>query len=276
MKLDPATFAEQHRLLEEAIRICPQDKEARNQLGSVLEIEGNLPEALAQYQEATRLDPQFATAWFGVGEIYNKTGQFPLALDAYLHACQQDDEARQRIVELLTDNRYQVAPDGVIFKKKSLLLLFDRTRREQLDAMLKKCAFRSGDPVVARGVAVKPTANFPNILFDLGAATLRSESLRQLDELSAALRTLPEAEAKTILVNGHTSTEPFAGVTSPEENRRRNQELSERRAEAVAAELTRRGIASDRLETHGYGQDRPLNGDASAHAQNRRVEIEIR
>ena len=126
MKLDPATFAEQHRLLEEAIRICPQDKEARNQLGSVLEIEGNLPEALAQYQEATRLDPQFATAWFGVGEIYNKTGQFPLALDAYLHACQQDDEARQRIVELLTDNRYQVAPDGVIFEKKSLLLLFER------------------------------------------------------------------------------------------------------------------------------------------------------
>lgn len=273
MGLDPATFAEQHRLLDEAIRLCPQNKYARNQLGSVLEVEGNLPEALAQYQEAARLDPQFATAWFGIGEMYRTTGQFPLALEAYLHACQQDDEARQRIVELLTDNRYQVAPDGAIFEKESLLLLFDRSRREELNAMLRQCAFRSGDPVVTRGVAVKPTANFPNILFELGAAALQTDSLRQIDELSAALRELPQAN---IIVNGHTSAEPFAGVTSAEDNRRRNQELSERRAETVAEELTRRGIPSEHLETSGYGQDRPLNGDASAHAQNRRVEIEIR
>ena len=273
MKLDPATFAEQRRLLNEAIRLCPSSPDARNQLGAVLENEGHLAEALAQYQDATRLNPQFATAWFGVGEIYNKTGQFPLALEAYLHACKQDEDARRRIAELLTNNRFEVAPNGVIFEKASLLLLFDRARREELNALLRQCDFRSDDPAVPRGVNVKPAAKFPNILFDLGAATLRAESLRQIEELSAALRALPQAR---ILVNGHTSSERFAGVASDAENRRRNQELSERRAETVAAELARRGMARERLETYGYGQDQPLNGDESAYAQNRRVEIEAR
>ena len=273
MGLDPATFAAQHQLLDDAIRLCPSSPDARNQLGAVLEKEGNLSEALAQYQEAARLNPRFATAWFGVGEIYNKTGQFPLALEAYLHACKQDEDARRRIAELLKDNRFEVAPDGVIFEKASLLLLFDRARREELNALLRQCDFRSDDPAVPRGVSVKPAAKFPNILFDLGAATLRAESLRQIEELSAALRALPQAR---ILVNGHTSSERFAGVASDAENRRRNQELSERRAETVAAELARRGMARERLETYGCGQDQPLNGDESAYAQNRRVEIEAR
>jgi OOP family OmpA-OmpF porin len=51
--------------------------------------------------------------------------------------------------------------------------------------------------------------------------------------------------------------------------------LSQQRAEAVAAFLAFRGVASDRMVPAGYGPDRPMAGNdtASGRAMNRRVEL---
>ncbi|MEP0189457.1 MAG: OmpA family protein [Erythrobacter sp.] len=58
-----------------------------------------------------------------------------------------------------------------------------------------------------------------------------------------------------------------------------NQELSERRAQAVATYLTSRGVASTRIATVGYGENpqylRVQTGDNVNEPQNRRVEIKI-
>ena len=54
-----------------------------------------------------------------------------------------------------------------------------------------------------------------------------------------------------------------------------NQQLSERRAQAVVAALTQQGVAASRLQAAGFGQTRPLADNATepGRAQNRRVEL---
>lgn len=57
-----------------------------------------------------------------------------------------------------------------------------------------------------------------------------------------------------------------------------NQRLSERRAQAVAAELERRGVARSAMAIQAFGESRPLvpTDDGAREPQNRRVEIVLR
>lgn len=85
----------------------------------------------------------------------------------------------------------------------------------------------------------------------------------QLDHLAAILVAWPDARLK---IGGHANDggEPAA-----------DERLAVTRAEAVMAELTRRGIAAERLEAVGYGAAFPV-ADArtvEGQARNRRVEI---
>jgi outer membrane protein OmpA-like peptidoglycan-associated protein len=54
-----------------------------------------------------------------------------------------------------------------------------------------------------------------------------------------------------------------------------NQILSEKRAQAVVAELTKMGVAADRLTSKGWGESKPVgsNDSAESKAANRRVEF---
>ena len=54
-----------------------------------------------------------------------------------------------------------------------------------------------------------------------------------------------------------------------------NQSLSERRAQAVVAELTKMSIAAARLTSQGWGESKPVgpNNTAEGKASNRRVEF---
>jgi outer membrane protein OmpA-like peptidoglycan-associated protein len=71
----------------------------------------------------------------------------------------------------------------------------------------------------SRGIDVEAAVDFPNILFDLGQATLKPESLRQIAEIGAALAEFRDVR---VSVNGHTDKQGFQGVTDPAENLRRN------------------------------------------------------
>jgi outer membrane protein OmpA-like peptidoglycan-associated protein len=270
----PQHYPQQRQLYEQALTLCPAHAAAHNNLGWIAEQQGQYAEARRHYRQAVGAEAGLANAWAGLGRVYERSGQFPLALDAYLHACRQKPEVRERITYLLAENRYQVAPDGEIFEKASLLLLFDRERREDMKTMLEQCRFRSGDDFGMRGVDVEAAVEFPNILFELGKATLKAESQRQIREIASALREFDEI---SIIVNGHTDNTPFAGVTDPVENRRLNMRLSRERAAAVAQELTSLGVPRRRIETHGYGPTQPAVDAATprARARNRRVEVEV-
>lgn len=271
----PEHFAEQIRLLQEALGLCPQHPEAHNNLASIFEAQEDYDQALAQYQAAVQANPDFAAAWFGLGEVYYKTGRYPLSLDAYLRAC-QDQDARARIEELLSSQRYRSSEAGDVVDKESLLLLFDPQRRAQMNAMLRDCRITTrSDSGVLRGVEVEAAVDFRNILFDLGQATLKAASQRQLREIAAALLEL--GRAADILISGHTDTQPFAGHTV-EESFDLNMQLSKDRAAAVAAALIQLGVPAERITTQGYGSTQPdIDADTpEAYARNRRVTIEVR
>jgi len=87
-------------------------------------------------------------------------------------------------------------------------------------------------------------------------------------ELDRVVTVLQSDSTLHIIVRGHTDSE---GTDA------RNAVLSLRRAKSVKAYLVSKGIAPNRIETHGYGAHRPLasNETLEGMAQNRRVELEL-
>lgn len=101
------------------------------------------------------------------------------------------------------------------------------------------------------------------ITFDFDSAILRPESEPVLVKLFEGLKDDPAA---TIVIEGHTSSEGTDQY---------NLTLSERRAQAVRADLVKRGIAASRLTAAGIGEKRPVAGNNDEHGRslNRRVEV---
>ncbi len=104
------------------------------------------------------------------------------------------------------------------------------------------------------------------VYFELDKAELKVESLQVLDDLVAVL--LANPDVLKVRIEGHTDTQ---GSES------HNLELSDERAQTVAAYLVKSGIDAARVVAKGYGESRPLQqGDSDdVHAANRRVEFHI-
>ena len=103
------------------------------------------------------------------------------------------------------------------------------------------------------------------ITFATDQATVQPQFQTTLDQVASTLAEYP----KTMIdVLGHTDSDGSEAY---------NQSLSERRAQAVANYLGRRGVDPIRMATMGYGETRPVasNETAAGKAQNRRVEIKI-
>jgi outer membrane protein OmpA-like peptidoglycan-associated protein len=105
-----------------------------------------------------------------------------------------------------------------------------------------------------------------DILFATDSATLRPDLQSDLRAVSSNLLQYPNS---TIEVVGHTDNTGEAAY---------NQDLSERRALAVAAVLRSSGVPGGRVSAVGQGEDQPVASNLSpaGRSQNRRVEIIIR
>ena len=104
------------------------------------------------------------------------------------------------------------------------------------------------------------------INFDVDSAVIRPDAAPVLERLFAGLHS--DASA-AVVIEGHTSSEGAETY---------NQQLSERRAQAVVSDLVRRGIRTARLSAIGLGEARPMasNDSESGRSLNRRVEIHCR
>lgn len=102
------------------------------------------------------------------------------------------------------------------------------------------------------------------ILFDRGSATIQAESNPRLDRV---VEYMTHMTSVRIRISGHTDN-----VGDP----RRNQALSESRAQAVRDYLVAHGIDASRIEAVGYGDTMPVasNDTEEGRAQNRRIEAE--
>lgn len=86
-------------------------------------------------------------------------------------------------------------------------------------------------------------------LFDFDKATLRPEGKAKLDEVVAQLG---KYNVEVILAVGHADRIGRDAY---------NQKLSERRADAVKAYLTSKGVPANRIYTEGKGETMPVTGD---------------
>jgi outer membrane protein OmpA-like peptidoglycan-associated protein len=102
-----------------------------------------------------------------------------------------------------------------------------------------------------------------DVLFDTNESTLKPGAAARLDRIASFLQANPRTH---LIIEGYTDTTGTAAY---------NEHLSERRAQAVAEQLETRGVAPDRVQTVGRGQEYPVatNATPAGRQQNRRVEI---
>ncbi|MBO1076733.1 OmpA family protein [Roseomonas marmotae] len=118
---------------------------------------------------------------------------------------------------------------------------------------------------IAPAVAPAPARTYL-VFFDWDRADLTARA-RQI--IAEAAQAASRVQATRIEVSGHTDSSG-----SPQYNQR----LSQRRADAVAAELVRLGVQRSEITIRAYGESQPLvaTADGVREPQNRRVEIVLR
>jgi len=101
------------------------------------------------------------------------------------------------------------------------------------------------------------------VYFDVDSAQIRPDQEGKLDVCGQYFASHPEENLK------------LAGYADERGDDEYNDQLAERRAEAVMHELIQRGVRRDQLEIKSYGEDHPAvrGEDEVAWSRNRRVEF---
>jgi OOP family OmpA-OmpF porin len=102
--------------------------------------------------------------------------------------------------------------------------------------------------------------------FATASATILPDSFPMLQEIANLLKA--NAQIKRMTIDGHTDDRGDNDM---------NKRLSDARARSVMQWLNQHGVESERLEAHGYGEEKPIadNATAEGRATNRRVEFKI-
>jgi len=106
------------------------------------------------------------------------------------------------------------------------------------------------------------------IQFDYDTTVIKPQYFAEIDQVARVLQRNPQA---TAVIEGHADRRTRS-------SEKYNQDLSERRAQAVQSYMTGKGVQANRMSACGYGFSRPkvqpdlVNGNP----ENRRVEIYIR
>lgn len=120
-----------------------------------------------------------------------------------------------------------------------------------------------GKPDTRNKLLTSGTFTTSAITFNSGSAQIKPESYGILKEIADALKSEP---AKSVTIIGHTDSDGSDAL---------NQQLSEKRADAVRQALTQEFDVSNTITTEGKGESTPVadNATPSGKAQNRRVEF---
>jgi outer membrane protein OmpA-like peptidoglycan-associated protein len=129
--------------------------------------------------------------------------------------------------------------------------------RLALRAPVKRHALAAATPATSSGGLDM------QVSFDNGSAILTEQAKAEARAFAEAMRS-PALAGMRFSIDGHTDA---VG------NRDYNLDLSKRRAQSVADYLATLGIDAARLDTHGYGFDKPRPGTAPRSPVNRRVEF---
>jgi outer membrane protein OmpA-like peptidoglycan-associated protein len=160
----------------------------------------------------------------------------------------------------LERNKALVATQGVALAAQGAALKDAEKRAAQAAADLAKFATVKQE---TRGMVITLSGG---VLFESAKSDLLPAAQLKLNDVANALT--KEDPISRMVVEGHTDSQGQAAY---------NQDLSQRRAQAVRDYLVTRGIASDRITAQGFGSTRSVadNKSPEGRANNRRVEIVV-
>ena len=127
-------------------------------------------------------------------------------------------------------------------------------------------AENNGCPVITDSVMDELNDEGSMIRFNASSSVIGEDSDECLDKIKSILDNYPST---IIMIEGHASSDGSKSF---------NQKLSEDRANSVKNALVGKGADSDRLETIGYGEDKPLKDNTSREGRksNRRVQFSLK
>ena len=162
-------------------------------------------------------------------------------------------------------------------KTRSIRLLPDAPRDDASTALPLPATATAGgggaataQPVAAASIESMDLAPEPKqpasialpVQFAFDSAEILPHARAQLDAVAQGIKLLPATHG--VIIEGHTDAQGTHEY---------NLQLSRRRAEAVKRYLvSEHGLNAQRLKTVGYGEGRPIDGDA-ARPENRRVQF---
>jgi outer membrane protein OmpA-like peptidoglycan-associated protein len=189
-----------------------------------------------------------------------------IAQPAYLAA------QNARLAQMHADAKADDARVAAGQAQRDQIMLAARNREVQNAKMATNVALDQRDQLQSEVDQLKATPTqrglvltLGDVLFDTGRAELKPGADRKLDQLAQFLN---EHKERRVQIDGFTDS---VGTDSY------NEQLSQRRADAVKAVLLSRGIDASRIGTEGYGKAYPVanNNDSGGRQLNRRVEVVI-
>jgi len=162
--------------------------------------------------------------------------------------------AQQQLLAAETDKAKQAAAQSDALRQQA------ENEKQELRARLLQ---QLNSILATRDSARGLIANMSDVLFRSGSFELLPGARERLAKVSGIVLAYPSLH---VAVEGHTDS-----VGSDDYN----QQLSERRAQAVRDYFVQQGINSTNVEAHGYGKTEPIatNDTPEGRQQNRRVEL---
>lgn len=242
--IDAAIAARQQReaqaqaLRQQAEQAAQQAAQAAQQAAAAQQQAAQVQQQAAQAQQQAQQQVQSA-------QQQAQTAQQQAAEAA--KAAQQAQAAAQQAQTELEKARQEIAARDA------------EARRLRMQNELARIAATKAE---ARGLVVTLSSG---LFFDTGKTTLKSGAKTTLTRIADQLKA---DNAIKVTVEGHTDS---TGTPA------KNQELSEKRAQAVRDFLVSAGVPADRVTSEGKGDTQPIatNKTAAGRQQNRRVELVI-
>mgnify|MGYP005841108215 FL=1 len=248
--------------------LCPRHVEAGIALAAVLLsssdfVKGNIieknkliDEAATHLEKAIEYDNKNSTAYRQLAKIYYSQGRTEKAANCYkriLELYPNDKEAKKALGQL---SRPSPEKTDKFRSAEAIMKDYDTSSQQSGPRLMG----------IANFTAPKHRERFNNITFDEWSYSIKKESEPQLAEIGKALRELQNS-GLTFFIEGHTDNRG---------DKDRNQVLSENRARAMKEYLVKKfNISPERIQTQGFGFNRPLfpNDSKENMGRNRRVEV---
>lgn len=184
----------------------------------------------------------------------------PLAVPTFLASCVWQSEY-DTVVTKNQQLERQVAADAA--EKRQLQQQLAQTQ-QQATAERQQVGRLTG--------AMRYTVN-SDLLFRPGSWQMSREGERIIGQYASQLA--PD-QRNRLMVTGYTDNQPI-GTGLKRQGVASNQDLSQKRADAVMQYMVAQGVKPDMVQARGMGEADPVasNGTAQGRAQNRRVDIAV-